>query len=498
MTGANIVNDEIISPPDKGMADTPDMLADAAVRAIGVSGATSWLEPCAGSGQIIEAVLRAGVSPNAVFAVDLQTQLPALDRLGVESLPGTDFISWAHETDRRFDRVIANPPFVRLSKLHEALLCPAIDTRLDGVHISGTANYWVAFLLAGMKLLQPGGSMSYILPAAWEYADYANPLRVLCSSSFRELDVHRVSEPMFDEVEDGSVLLVGRGFGEQPSRDVQVFRYGTLSDLSIALRTDATLKAVGQMRCQDVSLKDNEVRMGDIAEIRIGAVTGDAQFFLLTESRREELRLPRSAVRPILSRSEHLVKSEIDQEAWQDLLDDDKRVWLFDPSNDDLEDRSVQAYINLKREDGGCHRAALKVMSRDPWYRVPLPPTFDGFVSGMSQATPWVTLNRMSDLAISNTLYGVSFPSLKSVDDQAAWCLSMLSSKTTRSRELLAREYPQGLLKLEPRDFASLAVQRPTTTEDARSLYRQAVDLITSGCRDRAQAMVDEWLGEEN
>ena len=498
MTDVNAVNLGTISPPVEGMADTPELLADAAVRVVGLSGATSWLDPCAGSGQLIEAALRAGVSHKAVLAVDLQTHLPALDRLGVESLLGTDFIRWAHETDRRFDRVIANPPFVRLSKLQEALLCPAIDTRLDGVHIPATANYWVAFLLAGMKLLRPGGSMSYILPAAWEYADYAGPLRVLCSSSFRELDVHRVSEPMFDKVEDGSVLLVGRGFGEQLSRDVRVFRHATLSDLSTTLRTNATFKAVSQMRCQDVSLESDEVRMGQIAEIRIGAVTGDAHFFLLSESRREELGLPRSAVRPILSKAEHIVKSEIDPEIWQDLLVSDKRVWLFDPSEDDLEDSSVQAYIDLKTEDGGCQRAASKVMSRDPWYRVPLPPTFDGFISGMSQTAPWVALNRMSDLTISNTLYGVSFPTFKSIDDQAAWCLSMLSSTTAHSRKRLVREYPQGLLKLEPKDFASLAVRRPKTTEGARNLYRQAVDLITSGCRDKARAMVDEWLGDEN
>ena len=35
------------------------------------------------------------------------------------------------------------------------------------------ANYWVPFLVAGMRLLKPGGSLAYILPAAWEYANYA-------------------------------------------------------------------------------------------------------------------------------------------------------------------------------------------------------------------------------------------------------------------------------------------------------------------------------------
>lgn len=495
MTAVSAASPDPISPPDGGMADTPVLLADTAVRVVGLSGATSWLDPCVGSGQLVAAALRAGVSRDTILAVDLQTQLPTLDRLGVEYLLGTDFIKWARETDRRFDRVIANPPFVRLSKLQKPLLHPASETLLDGIRIPGTANYWVAFLITGMKLLRRGGAMSYILPAAWEYADYASPLRELCASYFRELDVHRVSEPMFDEVEDGSVLLVGRGFGEQPSRDVRVFRHATLSALSTALSTDSAHTNVGRLRRHDASLKSGEVRMRQIAEVRIGAVSGDAHFFLLTEGQRLALGLPRSAVRPILSKSDQIIKSEIDVETWQDLLDDGKRVWLLDPSEDALEDPSVRVYLHLDVEKGGCHRAAAKIRNRDPWYRVPLPPNFDGFVSGMSQSAPWVMLNRMPGLTISNTLYGVSFPTLKSVDEQAAWCLSMLSSMTARSRSELVREYPQGLLKLEPRDFADLVVRQPRATENARRLYCEAVDLMTSGRRAEAQSMVDDWLG---
>ena len=421
---------EPVSPPDEGMADTPEILADATVKAVGLSGASSWLDPCAGSGHLVAAALRAGVPPNAIFAVDLQTKLPALDRLGVNSLLGTDFIKWAQETELRFDRVIANPPFVRLSKLQKSLLSPVLDACWDGIRVPAAANYWVAFLVAGMKLLKAGGAISYILPAAWEYADYAGPLRDLCTSCFRELDVHRVLEPMFDEVEDGSVLLVGRGFGYQPRRDAEVLRHTTLLALSSALSSPSSQTNAGRMRRPSLTLKCDEVRLGRVAEIRIGAVTGDATFFLLTERQRLGIGLPLSAVRPILSKSDQIIKSEIDHETWQFLLEAGKRVWLLDPAEDLLKDPTVRAYLDLDVEDGGCHRSAGKIRNRTPWYRVPQPPQFDGFVSGMSQVAPWVMLNRMPGLTISNTLYGVSFPAIENVDEQAAWCLSMLSSTT--------------------------------------------------------------------
>ena len=207
---------QVALAPTKGMADTPRLLADTAIRAVGVTGAISWLDPSAGSGRLIEAALRAGVPVDAILAIDLQIDLPMLEQLGAETLLGIDFLRWAQNTDRRFDRIIANPPFVRLCELQDALFRPAIETNADGVSISAMANYWVAFVIAGMKLLKPGGSLAYILPAAWEYADYASALRKLCAESFEELDVHRVAVPMFENVDDGSVLLVGRGLGKAP------------------------------------------------------------------------------------------------------------------------------------------------------------------------------------------------------------------------------------------------------------------------------------------
>ena len=70
----------------------------------------------------------------------------------------------------------------------------------------------------------------------------------------------------------------------------------------------------------------------------------------------------------------------------------------------------------------------------------------------------------------------------------------MLSSATAESRAQLVRQYPQGLLKLEPGDMARLAVRRPRTLEGALSLYRQAVELIMAGRPEPAQALADEWL----
>ena len=481
-------------PPQKGMAETPELLADTLIRAVGTTRHGLWLDPSAGSGRLIEAALRAAVPAESILAIDLQPHLPALVNLGVKTRLGTDFLHWAQRTDRRFDRVIANPPFVRLSELQEALLRPALATQLDGFSTPGVANYWVAFLVAGMRLLKPGGSLAYVLPASWEYANYAGPLRSLCEASFGELDVHRVAVPMFEMVSDGSVLLVARGFGQKPRRRAHVISHPTLSALDRAVCAPDLAVAPKEMRSVEASLPEDQVKLGEIAQIRIGAVTGHASYFLLNEKQRLALDLPRSAVQPLLSKAHHIIGSQIDEDIWAELRAAGERIWLFSPSEADLLHPAVQAYLDLPEEEGGCRREAMKIRDRDPWYRVPIPEPFDGFMTGMSLARPWVALNRKPGLTASNTLYGVRFPKITSLDEQAAWCLSMLSSTTSKSRAQLVRRYPQGLLKLEPSDVARLAVQRPKNPERALSLYHQAVELLMAGNARHAQALADEWL----
>ena len=486
----------IAAPPEKGMVYTPELLADAVIRSMGVDSGGSWLDPSAGSGQLVRAALRFGVPVQSILAIDLQPQNPALQRLNVETQLGVDFLQWAGRSSRRFDRVIANPPFVRLGQLEEVLVRPALETHLNGVKVTASANYWVAFLIAGMRLLKPGGSLAYILPAAWEYADYARGIRGLCQESFRTLDVHRVSAPMFDGIADGSIVVVGQGFGIRPCREPRVIRHTTLRALKAAVYSeDFAVASRRYMREYEAHrLPEGQLRFGEIAEIGIGAVTGDAGFFLFNESRRRALGLSRSTVRPVLSKARHIVTSEMDDDAWTRLLAAGNRVWLFCPSKSDLSNPAVQAYLELPEEEGGCRRQAVKVRRRKPWYRVRIPSRFDGFMTGMSQSAPWVVLNRMPKLTVSNTLYGVRFPNIRTIDEQAAWCLSMLSSTTVESRADLAREYPQGLLKLEPSDVALLAVQRPVTMVGARALYREATELIISGRPGSAQALADNWL----
>src|ERR1019366_6050075 len=82
-----------------------------------------------------------------------------------------------------------------------------------------SGNCWYAFLVGSIRLLKPSGSLCFVLPAAWDFANYAEPLRSEISSHFEEVNVFRSETPLFEAsgIQDGSVVLVARNL-KSPSR----------------------------------------------------------------------------------------------------------------------------------------------------------------------------------------------------------------------------------------------------------------------------------------
>ncbi|MGH6918066.1 MAG: Eco57I restriction-modification methylase domain-containing protein, partial [Geminicoccaceae bacterium] len=74
--------------------------------------------------------------------------------------------------------VIGNPPYVRQEQIKE--LKPALKKAYQA--FDGTADLYVYFYELGLRLLRPGGRLSYVVTNKWLRAGYAEELRGLLSS----------------------------------------------------------------------------------------------------------------------------------------------------------------------------------------------------------------------------------------------------------------------------------------------------------------------------
>ncbi len=171
-------------------------LAEAMVSAIHCARDAEWLDPCVGPGAFIEALRARKVQKDRIVALDLDIAPGKFDsfarRHGASIFPLVAFDNRAFRQDHR------DPPYVPIERLSRVLQKPILS--LNG-HDSGSfrlsSNYWCAFLAGSLRVLKNGGDLAFVLPAAWEYADYAGAVKQRIFNAFCSVEVHRCLEAAF-------------------------------------------------------------------------------------------------------------------------------------------------------------------------------------------------------------------------------------------------------------------------------------------------------------
>lgn len=205
------------------------------------------------------------------------------------------------------------------------------------------------------------------------------------------------------------------------------------------------------------------------------------------------------ALRPVLTRTRQLRTACVTRAYWKKLKMSEERVWLFRPDGNDVNVPAVRRYLRLRVDKGGCNRRNFKVKNRTCWYRPQVPPEVDGFLSGTTQFGPWISLNRFSNLSVTNTLYCVTFGKRMSLDERAAWAMSMFTEEFRQQHVRKARTYPDGLVKIEPGDFAELTlICPPDDCKRAYKAYREAVRLMIRDGRTAAEKVAKQWMMSKN
>lgn len=143
-----IATGSIVRPKDLGWFPTPTALADDVVARANIGPGMSVLEPSAGEGALVDAILRR--EPTAeVTAVEIDEQ--RAKRLNVRTYCVNDFLDdfttgWLL-AGGRFDRVVMNPPFAK---------------RADIAHVRHA-----------FSMLKPGGRLVAIMSAGVEFREDA-------------------------------------------------------------------------------------------------------------------------------------------------------------------------------------------------------------------------------------------------------------------------------------------------------------------------------------
>lgn len=467
----------ILSRKLSGAYFTPGAVARALAAWAVRSEGDRLLDPSCGDGQFL-ALHRhvVGIEQNPISAHQAMAAAPwALVHEG-------DFFAWAAETPERFECAAGNPPFIRYQSFKGEVrrramaLCEA-----HGVRFNGLASSWAPFLVATAGLLKPGGRMAFVVPAEIGHAPYAAPLMEYLVGAFGRVQVVAVRDKLFPSLSEDCWLLYADGFGG--STDVielsvcERFRPAPAPP-PVSVRVDVgewrtvwgrrlrpwLLPAEIRQAYAAVAADPASARLGDIAQVGIGYVSGDNGFFHLRPSEAKRWKLPAAVLHPTLRNTRAMPARQITRETVEAWKKSDDPMLLLRLQRGQQLPASVQSYLDSSA--GQAARLGYKCRNRSPWYAVPDVHTPDYILSYMSGRSAQLVRN-LAGVTCTNSVHAVR---VRDPERAAKFFPQWDSAFVRLSCELEGHALGGGMLKLEPREAARVLFPARTPGADVEAL----------------------------
>jgi adenine-specific DNA methylase len=461
------------------------------------------LEPSCGDG----AILRHLPGSGEVLGIERMADEARAARIAAPQAKviAADFFAWFEEAQlASWDGVVGNPPFIRFQHWTEPTRAMAFDA-MRQVEMKPTklTNAWVPFIVAAARLLRPGGRLAMVVPAELLQVTYAAELRGFLVDGFEELTVITFRRLVFEGVLQEVVLVLGvKGKGPARIRVVELDDTESLPSPETltalphapALRHDTEKwtkyflppKQIAALRKIRSSLTPLQ-RLGALADVDVGVVTGRNQFFVLRPSGTDERQLD-SYVIPLVSKSAHVRGISFDEADLAELasIDAPCQLLALDSQSALPDDRALRSYIDAG-EAADVH-LGYKCSIRKQWWAVPSIWRPDAFMLRQIHDHPRIIANA-TDATSTDTIHRVR---MLNGTTPAALAAASINSMTFAFSEVMGRSYGGGVLELEPREAEGLPFPDP---HHLRARDISAVDkLLRAGSLEAALDYVDERL----
>jgi adenine-specific DNA-methyltransferase len=412
-----------------------------------------------------------------------------------------------------FSAVVGNPPYLRYHSIPTILQERAATRLLEmGMSISGRASYWGYFLLYSTQFLRPGGRLAMVLPGALLHTDYAAQVRNHLTNHFEQVSIHLLQERIFDGTQEETIIVCAEGAG-RPNQAVRVGYVSSVNELANALGDVKAQKLVltGQngdgdwlrslleeetsQLYDDLVAGDDVIRLGDWVSTRIGVVTGNNNYFIMSDSVRADRGISEKYFLPVIKRAAYVAGLAATKRDLQALKQQGKDcLLLYPPTGLSRTAKALRDYLELGEQKGVS--AAWKCSVRDPWYVVPHADAPEAFMPVMAASWPRLIVNR-SGSTCTNNILKLSWKDKRPASDWTRLALGTLSTFCQLSAELVGRSYGGGVLKLEPRELAQLAVPLIPPNE-TKSLASCVDALLRQNRMEEATKVVDATLMSAN
>jgi len=450
-----------------GQYFTPLRVAKEAINLLAIEPRETVLDPGCGTGIFALSILGAlsekfendvplrylGIENDPLLALSAAVSLDWIDAPKVWRILYANFLN-VNRRDleeigfHKIDAVVANPPFVRSSKLGER-------TKLAGeLDLSMQAGLHSHFLARSSRLLKHG-RMVFIVPIEMNETHYGSRLLEQLRSKFifNSKIMYYEKENSTWHVESLQKLTL--------KKHLKIGKVWTL----MLFHPVSILKEEPFSQRLSKGRKARAASLGSFASIHRGISTGANDFFVLTNDIVEKIGVPVDYLKKIIPTKTR--KAELptvfSEENWDYLKEKGKPCWLLSlPKETLISDlpQVIRQYIK-KGERQGTHLVPT-CRNRKPWYYIRIPRIPDMVFTYISRGYPKFIYNKAEAYNLTNLLAIYLDLPAKLSEKKATVLTKFLNSelKNWIDRESAGRKYAGGLIKFEPGDLKNMPVSK--------------------------------------
>lgn len=414
-----------------------------------------------------------------------------------------------------FDVLIGNPPYIsnhNMSKQQKEVAFSLL-TRYKFPSSIKRASLWAYFILHALNFMKQDGRCAWVLPESFLFAAYSTKVRERYFSHFKKNLIIQLHERLFiDEGTDEKTLIVlSDGFSpngvEALCNIADCDSYSELKNiierwdhelLTIQLNAEhpklISLDPKNKQKFYELFTIQECRNFGDLAEIRIGIVTGANKFFIVNPDTIRANHLEEYSEN-ILARFKYVQGISFNNRDLIELEHKNERIKLINtalqPINNYLSTYLESFPIEEKEKNYTFRHKVIWHDNNDQ--NIP-----DAFFPYMDSNGPTLVLNQ-AQVNATNTIHRVYFRNKKgSSSEHKLLSLSMLSSFSQISSELEGRIYGSNMLKHEPSDIAKIKIILPENIDPkiVSITYKKVDTLIRNRQREKAVLCVDEFLSQ--
>lgn len=438
----------------------------------GINGSTDAdiLEPSCGNGVFLKEIAKGNMAFHHATAVEYETEeAHKAQAIGLHDTDviNMDFHRFCLDTDKRFNLVVGNPPFIRYQYYDEEQQVLATEIfKKAGLKRSKLANAWVTFVVGCSLLLHEQGKMGFVIPSELLQVTYAQQLRYYLAKTFNKINIISFENLVFEEIQQEVVLLLceKNGTDEHLIEHIEVKDADALQTLDphrlklptkqIDFHTDKwTYYFLDKEEIDFLNrIKANKMpTIGTYADVEVGITTGSNGYFTVPQSVVDMYQLHGYA-RPMVGRSVQVNSLCFTRADWQQNLANGAKANLlvFTPHAKAEGNDGVKAYLE-NGERQGIHKG-YKTSIRDDWYVIPSVKLSDALFLRRNNLYPKFVLNE-AQAYTTDTMHRVF---INQGVNCKALVVSYYNSLSFAFAEILGRNFGGGVLELMPREVEGI------------------------------------------